>query len=360
MRIAQVTPLYHPYIGGVEMVVQNISEKMVEEGHQVDVITVDLGGKCQAREVINGVQVYRFPRTGPFYYARGIADHLLSNSTNYQLVHAHNLHTFIPHLTVNTLKQSKTCPIVVSGHYHGRGSSLITNQLLRLYRPFIKKFLSLVEGVFCVSNYEAELITRHFNIAGDLIHVIPNGVPVKAIARAKGHQKPGKILLAVSRLEKYKNIQLAIRSMPYLPLDYSLVIIGDGPYRQHLIRLARSLKLNGRVQFLGRLPNEEVYQWYATSDLVLNLSNLEAFGLTVLEGLAAGKPVLVNRRTALAELAQRLDGVTAVDAGNIDPLSLAEAIYRRTTTPFKITSLADYEWRVIAEKMVGFYAALRN
>ncbi|WXJ88635.1 hypothetical protein MTKAM_01940 [Moorella thermoacetica] len=103
------------------------------------------------------------------------------------------------------------------------------------------------------------------------------------------------------------------------------------------------------------MPNEEVYRWYKTCDLVLNLSNLEAFGLNVIEGLAAGKPVLVNNKTALAELSQLFDGVTSVNACSLKPEELASYIMQCITEQSISDDLGEYKWEGIAQRYLRYY-----
>ena len=358
MKIVQVSPRYHPYIGGVETVVKQISEEFVRQGHRVEVITIDPVGSLREVDELNGVIIRRFKPTGPYYYSKPLMKHLSENTLQYNVIHAHNLHTFIPHMVVQATRAIKGHKLIVSGYYHGKGKTPLSTIFLRLYRPLIKGFLRQVNGITCVSNFEAGLIKKHFSIPENKIALIPSGIMHEDIKKAQPFHVTGHHLLIVSRLEKYKNIHLAIRAMPYLPDDYGLMIIGEGPYRPHLEKLVANLNLKKRVQFLGRLPNEEVYRWYKTCDLVINLSSLESFGLCVIEGLAAGKPVLVNNRTALGELARQFEGVTAAEARKLHPRELAEAIVQRMGAWCQEADLNEYRWDAIVERLLNYYIGL--
>ncbi|WP_338827362.1 glycosyltransferase family 4 protein [Neomoorella thermoacetica] len=253
MRIVQVSPRYHPYIGGVETVVKQISEEFVRQGHKVEVLTIDPGGRLQEVDELNEVIIRRFKPTGPYCYSKPLMKHLSENALQYDVIHAHNLHTFIPHMVVQATRAIKGPKLIVTGHYHGKGKTPLSTIFLRLYRPLIKGFLRQVDGITCVSNFEAGLIKKHFGIPDNKIAVIPNGIMLEDIRKAQPFHVTRHHLLIVSRLEKYKNIHLAIRAMPYLPDDYRLIIIGEGPYRPHLEKLAANLDLKERVAFLGRL-----------------------------------------------------------------------------------------------------------
>lgn len=357
MRIAQITPRYFPNIGGIELVVKKISEELSKKGITVEVLTVTPDKKNVSKETINNVIVWRFPQTGPFHYSSSLTNFLLQNINKYDLVHIHNVHSLLPFCLRKIYKMKKSTSIINTGHYHGVGKTKISTLLLYLYRPILKKLLHRADGITCVSYYEEKLIKEHFGVTSEKIRVISNGVAVNEIKVAKSFQKnPGeKILLIVSRLEKYKNIQQAILAMKYLPKNYKLIIIGKGSYGFKLKNLTNILELGYKVQFLSRLSTEEVYRWYRTCDLVLNLSSVEAFGLTVLEGLAAEKNVLVNDKMALGELGKRFDNVIAVNVLSIDPTELAVTINNIIERNNIELNMDNYTWSSIAKDLLTYY-----
>lgn len=358
MRIVQVTPRYDPHIGGVEKFVQKISEELVKKGHEVKVLTADAQKKESISNALNGVTINRFFANGPFYYSRELYKYLITYGKEFDIVHVHNFHTLLPVLCAKAKEAGQKFNLILMGHYHGKGSTPLTNILLKVGRNLFSLFYKQADFILCHTEYEKQLLIRHFQLKESMIRMIPSGVAVDEISKAVPFAKTGRILLIVSRIEKYKNIHLAIRAMTYLPGDYKLCIIGEGPYRRNLYNLATSLVLDGRVNFLGHLSNEEVYRWYKTCDLVINFSELEAFGLTVIEGLAAGKPVLVNNRTALSELARRFEGVTAVDAWRLSPHQLAKVIEKRVEGQFCTPDLSEYKWEAIANKLENYYKTM--
>jgi len=161
--------------------------------------------------------------------------------------------------------------------------------------------------------------------------------------------------LYVGRLEKYKNVHILIKSMVNIPDQYELVIIGDGPYKIELIKLIYSLKLNNRVKIYSGLSDEEMYGWYKSCNLVVNFSQNEAFGITVIEGLAAGKPVMVNDKTALIELANKFDQVYPLDVMSLSSEEIANHLLKRATNTTKIPELSEYNWDYIAKSISNLY-----
>lgn len=99
-------------------------------------------------------------------------------------------------------------------------------------------------------------------------------------------------LLIVTRLEKEKNVSLAIESFAQCaPHDACLIIVGEGREKKRLEKLASSLGVASRVSFEGRT---DPLPYYAFADLVLVPSRYEGYGLVIVEALAAGKPVLAT------------------------------------------------------------------
>ncbi|MCG8402835.1 MAG: glycosyltransferase family 4 protein, partial [Firmicutes bacterium] len=224
------------------------------------------------------------------------------------------------------------------------------------------KAYSVADTVLCHTEYEKELLSKHYNIRQSIIKIIPSGVDIEGIKNAKPYNIEGNLLCIVSRLEKYKNIHIAIEVLKYLPENYRLIIIGDGAYRKNLENYVNEHKLNRKVSFLGCLSNEDVYRWYKTCNVVLNFSSLEAFGLTVIESLASGKPVIVNNNTALAELAKRFKYVYSIDINALNYTDLANLITKATATKTSKleVSLNKYTWELITQDLVDLYKNVIN
>jgi glycosyltransferase involved in cell wall biosynthesis len=358
MRIAQVTARYHPYIGGVETVVRQYATHMLRNGHDVEVLTLDQDGSLLEEENVDGVRIKRFREDSPLRSSRKLASYLRKEAHRFDIIHAHSLHTLIPYLTLRSIERSENRGLVVMGHYSGKGSTFISNQLLTLYRHLIKKYWLSVDAAICVSHFEATMLKRHFRVPGEKVVVIANGVELDQIRSSTSFPGQGKRILIASRIEKYKNIQLAVEAMKHLDRDVRLFILGDGPYRSEVEKLIDRYELGDRVRIIGFIPHEEVYRWYKSCDLIINLSSLECFGLTVLEGLAAGKPVLVNDETSLHELARTLPGVRACRATSLDPARLAAEIEKALSLKFDPPDLDAYRWDEITDKILSCYKSI--
>lgn len=131
-----------------------------------------------------------------------------------------------------------------------------------------------------------------------------------------------RVLLAVARLTPQKGIDVAIRALPSLPPDVVLVVLGEGPERSSLARLAHELRVDARVFLPGRVP--DVAAWLRRGTVLVHPARWEGFGLAVLEAMLAGLPVVASRISSLPELV--LDGETGVLVSPDDPEALAAGV----------------------------------
>jgi glycosyltransferase involved in cell wall biosynthesis len=168
-----------------------------------------------------------------------------------------------------------------------------------------------------------------------------------------------RILLAVSRLTPQKGIDTAIRALPSLPDDALLVVLGEGPDRARLERLARELGVERRVLLAGRLP--DVAAWLRRATVFVHPARWEGFGLAVLEAMLAGLPVVATSVSSLPELVA--DGETGFLVPPDDPRALADALRlalelpalgaagrERARTEFSVARMAD--------RTAGLYASI--
>jgi len=176
----------------------------------------------------------------------------------------------------------------------------------------------------------------------------PDDVPAEA-----------RLLLAVSRLTVQKGIDTAVRALAELPDDTVLVVLGEGPERGALERLAAELGVDRRLFLLGRVP--DVGAWLRRADVFVHPARWEGFGLAVLEAMLAGLPVVASNVSSLPELVA--DGRTGLLVPADDAVALAAAVLsarpelgaagrERARQEFSVARMAD--------RTAGLYAALAS
>lgn len=298
MRILQVCLTYHSHIGGIAEHVRNLAERIARK-HDVTVFATDPLGGLPKEEEINGVKVKRFrsfPPNNDYFFSLQMIREL--RKAKFDIVHGQGYHA-IPLFFSRYAHKKK---FVVTPHYHGSGQSFIGNVLLTVYRPIGKKPLEEADRIICVSNYEKELLFSHFGIKEKVV-VIPNGINLNEFKnlRKKEKQKNHRKVLYVGRLEKYKGVDHLIKALPKLDDDIYLEIVGKGSYKKNLVKLMNKLGVTSRIKFYQDLPRKNLLQKYADADLVVLLSKLEAYSMTIAEALTSGTPCIVAKTSALTE-----------------------------------------------------------
>jgi glycosyltransferase involved in cell wall biosynthesis len=348
MQILQVCNSYAPYIGGLELHVGNISERLARK-HDVTVFTTNPSGALPAEEIINGVAVRRFNVFCPdrsYYISPDMLVEMKRSS--FDIVHGHNYHA-LPLLFSKYIKKSM---LVVTPHYSGQGRNMVSDILLRLYKPLGRSIFQHADKVIALDEYEKDLIIKDFGIDADKIVIIPNGIERKEI-RPKKNTDDKKIVLCAARLQESKGIQYAIRALPLLDEHVHLAISGRGAYEKKLRSLVRLLGVESRVKFYTGLSRSELMEKYATASVFLLLSKHEVFSISVIEALASGVPCIVATTRGLKQW---------VDDRNcfgipypIDIKKLAALIDTTITRNIKVDYRGILDWDEIAERVDKVY-----
>ena len=151
---------------------------------------------------------------------------------------------------------------------------------------------------------------------------VPNGIPLERYAKtitpeeraalyaSVGLEDRGCTIVMITRVSREKNILEILRYLPALAEEVpeaQLVIAGDGPDRRHLERWCARHGVTDRVKFVGRIPPDEVYRYYAMGDLFVSASTFEVHSLSCLEAMAVGLPMICREDDSLRGVLE--DGV---------------------------------------------------
>lgn len=152
----------------------------------------------------------------------------------------------------------------------------------------------LPNTIVATSNHTAELLERELNVNGALV-VVPNGINFEDIRRVIPSKQKSDIIF-VGRLVEFKNIDYIIKALEILNskgITLDLAIIGDGPYKNILKKLARSLNIDKQIVWHGFIKDSsEVYAHMKASKVFAFPSKREGFGIVAIEANACGLPVV--------------------------------------------------------------------
>jgi glycosyltransferase involved in cell wall biosynthesis len=165
-------------------------------------------------------------------------------------------------------------------------------------------------------------IARGWALDGARIRVVPNPAPAQ-VPVAAGNVEPAAFVFA-GRLTAQKSLDIALEAVAAVP-EARLTVIGEGPERTRLERLARDLRLDGRVEFRGARPRGEVLEALSSAAAAVVPSSWENLPHAAVEALAVGTPVVATAVGGVPEVVRDGENGLLVPAGSAEALAAALA-----------------------------------
>ncbi len=295
--------------GGVEQVIIELAKELLDAGHRVSVLASTIPGR-PSRENINGIEVFR---TRPLFeifkvpimpcYFRILA------KIDPDIVHAHATVPGVSDIAIYYAHRQKK-PSALYYHFDGNASSAIGSFFAAIYNYMINPYaVGNADKVTATSRSYAET-SPVLNKCMERIEIIPNGVNLEIFnpavndkgIRQKYNLPDTRLILYAGRFVKYKGVEHAIRAMQYIA-NAVLVIAGSGQLEKQLHSLVQNLNLKN-VIFLGRIPHEDLPPLYKLSDIYVipAITRGENFGISALEAMACGTPVVGSDLPGVKEL----------------------------------------------------------
>lgn len=320
---------YFPVLGGIENYIKILAEAHAADGHSVTVLACNPGRRTCA-ETSNGVRVIKAGRLATVAsMPLSISQPLLLLRLRPDIVHIHSPYP-LGEAAQWLLGRAKAAVVT----YH---SDVIRQRmLLRFYGPVLRRVLGSVDRIIATSPRYIES-SPWLQPVREKCSVVPLGVDVHRFTPLLSPQSDHLRLLFVGRLRYYKGLDTLLQALPLVP-QARLTIVGTGPMQAEWQGLARELELAERVVFAGEVADEELPAYYRRADLFVLPANArsEAFGMVLLEAMAAGLPCITTEiGTGTSWIVQ--DGVTGLVVPPSDPAALAEAINTlRTNEPLRL------------------------
>lgn len=315
----------NPAAGGAEEHLHRIFGLLAHWGHEVHLLASGWDG-AEARSERDGIRIHRtggrhtFSVAAPAHYRR----HLRSRGFEVLVEDLNKVPLFSPwwadepvvllvhHLFGRTAFQEASWPVAAA-------TWLLERPLARAFRG--------VPTVAVSESTARDLEDRGFS--RDLVEVIPNGVDVERLTpEPDGREFEEPSLLYLGRLKRYKRVDLVLRAAARLRgkgVPCRLRVGGEGDHREALERLARDLEMEGSVDFLGFVPEDEKVRLLRRSWVHVLTSPKEGWGIVNLEAAACGTPTVASDSPGLRDSVR--DGVTGllVPHGDVDALAGALA-----------------------------------
>ncbi len=368
MRVVQVGKYFYPYSGGIESHLYVIGNELK---HKVDLDFIVSNKEARTvRDVVNGVSVTRCASFGHFASVEASPGMALELSArNYDVLH---LHMHNPAGVAGYLASKKPPRHRLVITYH---SDVARQQrLLVLYAPLVERVLARADVLIATSPNLLEhsetlrphrAKTRIVPYGIDLAQFSPNEAREAEARAIRARYGEGPLLLGIGRLIYYKGYEFAIRALPRLRTA-RLLLIGEGPLRKPLEKLASELGVADRVVFLGPILNEHVTPYYLASDVYVfpSIAVSEAFGIVQIEAMACGLPVVNTNIPSGVPFVSR-DGESGFTVPPNDPDALAAAVERlladqelrrRFGAAGRERAHAEFSKDVLARRLLAIYA----
>lgn len=250
----------------------------------------------------------------------------------YDIVHTHLIHGDVYGVTAARMVGVRA---VVSTRHND-------NDFRKYYavRLLVRAVTRGCQRVICISDHLGSFVRGAEGVSVDQVRVIRYGLdfgrlpPRGRWRKGLGIPDDAPLLGIVARLIPQKGHSALLEALPRVAERFPAVriaVVGDGPLRGELERLAERLGIEARVHFVGHRPNAA--EMMSEFDVFVHPSRWEGFGLVFLEAMAAGVPVVATRVSAIPEIVEH--GRTGLLVPVDDAAALADAVSRL---------LADREW----------------
>jgi len=305
MRILQISSAPVTYEGGTERVVWEISKRLAKK-HKVTVLQTDLYAQEHKKGVsyTDHVKIITFKNDfylGGYGFSSKAIKWLKENWKDYDVVHSHGYNRFLTEFSVFILKNKVPIIFTPHGFIHTK-----KNYLFKIaHDQTFGKFIQRADICTALTKLDFKDYGK-LGVKREKIVEIPNGVDLKQFQKIKKRdisifkKKYGlsKTILFVGRIHESKGLQYVIEAIK--DLDCKLLIIGeDSGYKKILEEKIKSLDIADKVIFAGNLRDKEKIKAYHSCDALVLYSEWEGFGITVIEAMASGKPVIVSNRGSL-------------------------------------------------------------
>ena len=362
----------YPTYGGSGVVATELGIALAAKGHEVHFITYKQPFRLPSflpRIYFHEVDVGRYPlfEYPPYDLALAVRMHEVVLAHKLELLHVHYA---IPHATsawiAREMLRENGSDVKVMTTLHGTDITIVGQD--PSFNAITKFSIEKSDRITAVSQFLREETIRTFGCTRCEVDVVPNFVDPAVYDRAtyppalRDTIAPGrKVLMHISNFRPVKRVRDIVRTFAAVAAQVpsALVMVGDGPDRVVAEEEARLLGVESSVFFLGKI--DTVAPLLAAADLFLLPSDRESFGLSALEALACGVPVIGARAGGIVEVVTEGKTGTLHEVGDTGAMAASaieilsdDARWRRMST----AAAADARARFSLDAIVAQYEAL--
>lgn len=337
-----------------------LKTELEQRGHNVYVFTTKTPGAPE-----HEFNVFRVPslpcvliterRVGLFYQPRLAA---IIKRLNLDVIHTHT--EFSLGIFGRIMAKDLRIPLIHTYHtiyedytHYVTHSKILDERAKAAVRTFTKVCCNHTEQVIVPTEKVKELLTD-YSVKKD-IAVVPTGINLRkfdrnnfvkeeivALREQFGVKETDKVILYLGRISKEKNLQEVIDAMPEYLSDkdnVKFLIVGNGPDKERLYDLVQELGLAHKIIFTGEQPWDIIAKFYQLGDVFVSASNSETQGLTYIEAMASGLPVVAKEDRCLDDIL--FDGVNGYAFASKEKLmeGLNKVLFSGNTQEYSMNSI---------------------
>jgi len=374
MNICHVNPFFHPFLGGTENYLLDLSKRLAKK-NDVSIVTSLIEGTKRYEEY-NGIKIYRLPAfifnklpsflPPPFSVPIGFSYSFpkICKEEKPDIIHLHN--RFAPSFdSVIFWKRLLKTPLFLNIHNSRPiGINPQTDFFGGLYDDTMGKIImKSCDRIIANSNYSLKT-TVPKDYPKKKQEVIYNGVDTKLYKKVKTRIKDelgcDHLILSVCRLLPQKGLEYLVRALPDVDADYHYLMMGEGPERDNLQRLINKLGLEKRITIMGKVDDHRKLECYSAADMFVLPSLYEPFGIVLVEAMATECAVISTKVGGIPEV---VDGTgLLVDPKNskqianaIERLAHDKSLMARCKKLGRKRTEKVFDWDIIAKQFETSY-----
>ena len=371
MKILQLTTAYFPSAthGGPVVSIHCLNKALIREGVEVFVITTNSGlsQKEKKRSLIwhdvEGVKVKYFPYYfhENFKFSPQLFFELLSTISDYDLVHINSIWDF------NMLAGALSCkmsniPYIVSPRGSLDDNAFnVSSKFVKVfyYKLCLKQFIKHANAIHFATNDEIKNVTSFVELPDERI-VVPNGfdltelqnLPNKGEFKNKYNLDGKRYILFLGRIHKQKGINFLLEAFKKIRnvIPNLYLVIAGFEQKRYMKEIQKWINENGlpnKIIFTGLITGKEKLAAYIDADVFVLSSYFESFGMTVVEAIGCGVPIIISDRVGIK------DDVLKYNAGIVTSLNssqIAEAILSILNSQTLAAKLSQNGYKLLEEK----------
>jgi len=377
MRIGIFTEVYKPVINGVVNSIIGFKRGLEEQGNEVYVFCPTYNGYKDDPSDKNIVHMRSKPLPGAsgYHFIFPADKRVLEIAKTMDVIHVH--HPFVMGGIAASIAKKLNKPLVFTNHtqyeqyahYVPAPGGIVKYSIKRRIKNFMKNVdlvIAPAKGIIPV--------LREYGVEGK-INIVPNGididrfkkeVPISELEKLMGKYKlnhKDKILIYTGRIAEEKNLTFLLKAFAKLATknaNVHLIMVGGGPQMKEFVGLIDKMHLTERVTITDYVPYEEMQNHLALASLYVTASKSEVHPLTIIEGMAAGLPMVIIKAPGTGDVVtDNVDSLVARDdlddfVAKIERVLSDSALHERLARQ-AVISAEKYSFRETSKEMLKAY-----